>query len=167
MTRWLKTLLMLIPGCATGTVISYQHKPTSTLRQSFNLGDPAVAAFTVGGVVVSPELASVSHEDREIVLYFLADHEASITVQAWSFTATGASTPAHQGEVHRAVAVGTRADKGFTGEIVLGELKNAELETLFSAGPCTLSVTVAAPNGPDTTVEFAFEREQREVTGVL
>ena len=173
MNRALKTLLMLIPGCATGTVISYQHKPTSTLRQTFDLGAPSLAPFSVGGVVVSPELASVSHNDRELVLYLLSDREASITVQSWSWTATGASSPAHAGEVHKVVPVGARADKGFTGEIVLGELKNAELETMFTAGPCTLSVTVAPggggadQTGADQTMVFRFEREEREVTGML
>lgn len=168
MNRALKTLLMLIPGCATGTVISYQHKPTSTLRQTFELNAPALAPFSVGGVVVSPELASVSHADRQLVLYLLAARASSVTVQSWSWAATGAAAPAHAGEVRQAVPVAERADKGFTGEIVLGELKNAELETMFTAGPCTLTVMVApGDGGADQTMVFRFEREEREVTGML
>lgn len=167
MNRWLKTLLMLIPGCATGTVITYQHGPTTGFRKSFDLSNPALSQYTVGEVALVPELASVSHNDREIVLYMLAPRASSVTVQRWELRGSGAASALREGEPHQAVDVAKPADKGVTGELVLGEVKNTELEALFKAGPCVLTVTVAPPGGADQTLQFTFEREEREVTGML
>lgn len=172
MNRWLKTLLMLIPGCATGTVITYQHGPTAGIRKSFDLANPALSPYTVGEVALVPELASVSHNDREIVLYMLAARASSVTVQRWELRGTGAATALREGEPHQDVSVVKAADpahvnKGVTGELVLGEVKNAELEALFKSGPCVLTVTVAPPGGADQTIQFRFERDEREVTGML
>lgn len=167
MTRWLKTLLMLIPGCATGSVITYQHAPTTGFRKSFELTSPALSPYTVGEVVLVPELASVSHNDREIVLYMLSARATSVTVQRWELRGAGATTALREGEPHQEVGVTKAEDKGVTGELVLGEVKNTELEEVFKAGPCVLTVTVAPPGGADQTVQFRFERDEREVTGIL
>lgn len=170
MARWLKTLLMLLPGCATGAVIRYQHAPTAAIRQTFNLDDPALAPFTVGGVVLSPELASVSHDDRQLVLYLLSQAEASVTVMSWRLGVAGEPDAAHQGAPGQAVPVRAReaGGRGYTGEIVLTEVKNAELESLFQRGPCTLTLSVTpGEGGADATLVFTLERTEREVTGIL
>jgi hypothetical protein len=158
---WLQGALLALPGCKTAERVSYRHEPTAALYERYDLQDPAVAPFTVDGVVVSPFFVPLDYETTAVKVSFLAARTARAEVVGGALR--GASerpfTEVGEAPVDKPVnpatpGVGAGVLQGY---LTVLTLPTAELEAM-SPG-FTAEVTVRIDGGTPQTLSFPVQRD--------
>lgn len=159
LSRWMKLIMFLLPGCRTATQIDYLHQPTANLTQNWDIGASVHRPFSCGGIVLSPRFVRLDHETTAVKLLVASSRPTRTLLSDVQLRdSTGGSlfvgTATHEVNVD----VPVKGHEAFKGELMLAELSSAQLDAQSEAGDLVLTLNCASASGDTVVLSFDVTR---------